>query len=220
MQRRASVMEIVGAWLHIWVPPRDVEVPPVPWRKLAIWTGVGAVVLAAALVVLVPRITESKSERAAKAAAQARAARIRNRDRVIHLQQPRHAVDAALKRSGDSGPAARAALLQSVEAAILADARARAAKGELRPVSGPTTCSPVPGTPVGRPLGTFDCFTVTRTIQSTSKNVAGAIGYPFRAVVDFANFSYTWCRTEQFPGEMLIPNPSTVVRLPPACRAT
>ena len=41
-QRRASVLEIVGVWLHVWTAPRDVEIPPVPWRKLAIWTGVGA----------------------------------------------------------------------------------------------------------------------------------------------------------------------------------
>src|SRR4051812_9326358 len=33
-ERRANVLEIVGAWLHLWVPPRDVEIPPVPWRKL------------------------------------------------------------------------------------------------------------------------------------------------------------------------------------------
>jgi hypothetical protein len=30
MPRRASIFEIVGAWLRIWTPPRDVEIPPVP----------------------------------------------------------------------------------------------------------------------------------------------------------------------------------------------
>jgi len=29
MPRRASIFEIVGAWLRLWTPPRDVEIPPV-----------------------------------------------------------------------------------------------------------------------------------------------------------------------------------------------
>ena len=73
-QRRASVLEIVGVWLHVWTAPRDVEVPPIPWRKLAIWARRGAVVLAIALAIMIPRIDDGKSERAASAAAeQARA---------------------------------------------------------------------------------------------------------------------------------------------------
>ena len=37
---RASRWEILGAWLRIWTPPRDVEVPPVPRRLLAAVAGV------------------------------------------------------------------------------------------------------------------------------------------------------------------------------------
>src|SRR3954453_11410120 len=95
--RRASVLEIVGAWLHVWTAPRDAVVPPVPWRKLALWTGVAVVVLGVALAVMIPRINEGKQERAAPSAAdQARAQKV-NRARIIKLQQPRTGSAADLK---------------------------------------------------------------------------------------------------------------------------
>jgi hypothetical protein len=27
-------LQVVGAWLGLWTPPRDAVVPPVPWRRL------------------------------------------------------------------------------------------------------------------------------------------------------------------------------------------
>src|SRR4051812_20957085 len=30
--------ETLGAWLHVWTPHRDAEVPPVPWRTITIGT--------------------------------------------------------------------------------------------------------------------------------------------------------------------------------------
>ena len=59
-QRRASILEILGAWLHLWTPPRDVAIPPVPWRKLALGFGVAASLLGIALAVMIPRIDEGK----------------------------------------------------------------------------------------------------------------------------------------------------------------
>jgi hypothetical protein len=222
MPRRASIFEIVGAWLRLWTPPRDVEIPPVPWKKLAVWTGVAIVAVGAALAVMVPRIDAGKNSRAAKDAAFAAHARAANRARIVAEQRPRHGSDAALKpASGASAAeqaAARTALVHRVEQAVFDDSRARARAGEIRQVEGPTKCSVTPGTKVGA-IGVFDCFTITRTIKSTSGNIAGTIGYPYRAVVDFGKYSYTWCKTEQFPGERLIPDPRTVVQLPPACRA-
>jgi hypothetical protein len=216
------VPEIVGAWLHLWVPPRDVEVPPVPWRKLALWGGIGAVILAAALVVMIPRIDSGKDKRNAAYRAQLHRAAVAHRLRVLHEQRPRHASDPALKPPAGADPAqvaaARTALVHKVEASILADAKARGRTGEMRKVSGPTICSPTPGTPTGQAVGSFDCFTITKAIARTSRSVAGTIGYPFRAVVDFKNYSYSWCKTEQIPGEQLIPDPRTVVQLPAACR--
>lgn len=222
MPRRASIFEIVGAWLRLWTPPRDVEIPPVPWKKIALWTGVAIVVVGAALAVMVPRIDSGKNTRAEKDAAAAARAQAANRARIVAEQRPRHGSDAALKpaagASASEQTAARTALVHRVEQAVLDDSRARARTGEIRKVSGPTTCTVTPGTKVGA-IGVYDCFTVTRAIKSTSGNVAGTIGYPYRAVVDFGKFAYTWCKTEQFPGERLIPDPRTVVQLPPACRA-
>jgi len=222
-QRRASALEILGVWLHVWTAPRDVEVPPIPWRKLAIWTGVGALVLGIALAIMIPRINEGKSERAASAAAEQARLRALNRERVIKLQQPRTGEFASLKPAKNAGPAAevaaRAQLVAGVETAITADAQKRAAAGEISKVQGPTTCSPTAGGPTSGPLGVFDCYTVVRKVPKVKTNVAGSIGYPFRAVVNYSTFTYTFCRTEQFPGEQLIPDPRTVVQLPAACRA-
>jgi hypothetical protein len=221
-QRRASVLEILGVWLHIWTAPRDVEVPPIPWRKVALLTGIGALVVGIALAVMIPRINDGKAERARADAAEAARLRAINRERVIKLQQPRTGGFVALKPEKNASPAeiasARAQLVTGVQAAITADARKRAATGEISKVQGPTTCTAAAGTPRSGPIGVFDCYTVVRKVPKVETNVAGSIGYPFRAVVNYSTFTYAFCRTEQFPGEQLIPDPRTVVQLPAACR--
>src|SRR3954451_25347487 len=137
-QRRASILEIVGVWLHIWTAPRDVEIPPVPWRKLALWTGVGALLLGVALAVMIPRINAGKAQRNAPAAAERAREQRLTRARVIKVQLPRTGRSAALKpaagASAGERSAARAKLVASVEAAITADARKRAAAGEISSV--------------------------------------------------------------------------------------
>jgi hypothetical protein len=222
-QRRASILEILGVWLHVWTAPRDVEIPAIPWRKLAVWTGIGAVLVGIALAVMIPRINEGKAERNAKAAAEQTRLRALNRERVIKLQQPRTGKFASLKPAAGAAAgeeaAARARLVTSVEAAITADAQKRAATGEISKIKGPTTCEPAAGGPKTGPIGVFDCYTVVREVPKVKTNVAGSIGYPFRAVLNYSTFSYAFCRTEQFPGEQLIPDPRTVVQLPAACRA-
>jgi hypothetical protein len=144
MPRRASIFEIVGAWLRIWTPPRDVEIPPVPWKKLAIGTAAALVVVGAALVVMVPRIDSGKQSRAAKDAAFEAHARAANRARIVAEQRPRHGSDEALKpaagASASEQAAARTALVHRVEKAVFDDSRARARAGEIRRVDGPTTC--------------------------------------------------------------------------------
>jgi hypothetical protein len=218
-QRRASIPEIVGAWLHVWTPPRDVAVPPVPWRKLAVGFGVGALVLGVALAVMIPRINEGKDQRAAEARAeQAKTAAV-NRARVIELQKPRSGSAAQLLppagASATEVSAAREQFLHRVESTITADAQARAARGEISKVRGPTTCEPA----AGARGGVFDCYTVVRIVPKVETNAAGSIGYPFRAVLDYEDFTYAFCRVEQFPGEMLVPDPRKVVQLPAACRS-
>jgi hypothetical protein len=222
-QRRASGLEILGVWLHIWTAPRDVEVPPIPWRKVAFLTGIGALLVGIALAVMIPRINDGKTERARAAAVEQARLRAANRERVIKLQQPRTGRFVALKPEKGASPAevasARAQFVTSVQSAITADARKRAAAGEISKVQGPTTCAPAAGSPEGGPTGVFDCYTVVRKVPKVKTNVAGSIGYPFRAVLDYTTFTYAFCRTEQFPGEQLIPDPRTVVELPAACRS-
>jgi hypothetical protein len=223
-QRRASALEILGVWLHVWTAPRDVEVPPIPWRKVALLTGVGALVVGVALAVMIPRINEGKAERARAAAAEQARQRAINRERVIKLQQPRTGGFASLKPEKNASPAeiasARAQFVAGVQTAITADAQKRAATGEISKIQGPTTCKPTTTEPQTGPIGVFDCYTVVRKVPKVKTNVAGSIGYPFRAVLNWTTFTYAFCRTEQFPGEQLIPDPRTVVQLPAACRAS
>jgi hypothetical protein len=106
-----------------------------------------------------------------------------------------------------------------VAAAVLADARARAAKGTIPyAVQGPSNCAAHAGTTLRGRFGVLDCFVVASEIHRTSRNSAGAAGYPFRAVVDFRRFTYTWCKVEGIPGEMMVPDPRLVVALPRACQ--
>jgi hypothetical protein len=180
-------------------------------------------VVGIALAVMIPRINEGKAERARADAAKEAQVRAANRERVIKLQQPRTGRFVALKPEKNASPAevasARARFLSSVQTAITADAQKRAAAGEISRVQGPTTCTRAAGTRASGPVGVFDCYTVVRKVPKVKTNVAGSIGYPFRAVLDYKAFTYAFCRTEQFPGEQLIPDPRTVVQLPSACRS-
>src|SRR4051812_12270161 len=167
-QRRANVWEIIGAWLHIWVPPRDAVVPPIPWRKLGIGFGIGAVIVGIALAIMIPRIDTSKDQFAARTAAEKRQAVAHNRARINREQAPHQGEASALLPPAGALAAERAAaedkLMAKVRADIFADAKARAAAGEMKPVTGPTTCERSPGTPTSGPIGVFNCFIVSRKI--------------------------------------------------------
>jgi hypothetical protein len=223
-RRRASLFEIVGAWLHIWVPPRDVEIPPVPWRKLAIGTAAGLVLLGIALAILVPRIDAGKDRRNAASNAAIARSRAENRRRIIAEQTPRHGADVALKPPAGASPAARQAaraqLVRHIAGDVLADAKARVANHTAPfPVSGPAACGAHQGTTLSGRFGLLDCFVVAAKIKKTARTARGEAGYPFRAVVDFRRFTYAWCKVEGIPGELVIPDPRLVVALPRACQS-
>src|SRR3954469_7078806 len=120
---RLSRWEILGAWLHVWTPPKGLEVPPVPWRKVAAWAALAVLVIGAAAALAVPRIDQSKekgaAERAREAAAAVNAERARLRaDQSIH----RLAIPAGVSAVG------------ALESAITADAKERVA---AKTISGP-----------------------------------------------------------------------------------
>jgi hypothetical protein len=226
-RQRASALESLGAWLRIWTPPRDVEVRPVPKRALLI-AGAALLVVAIAVVALVaPAIDEGKQRADAREQAADDARREAAARRAAESQRPTVVSLAALRPSAGSSAderlAARGALVAEVEERITADARARAAEGELRRPSGPTVCEPASGTPAAATdlavrRGVFDCDTTIRAIAATETNEGGSLTYPFRAVVDFASYRVAWCKTNPVPGEQIVPDPRSVVELPRACR--
>jgi hypothetical protein len=221
-QRRANVFEIVGAWLKLWVPPRDAYVPPVPWKKLAIGTGIGVVALGIALAIMIPRIDRNNAEFAKEIAATKAANAARNRERIKREQVAHPGQAVALRPPAGASPeqvdAARAALLERVQTEIVAYVRRRAANGDMKPLLEPPTCEHLRGTPASGPIGVYDCFGATTKIVQTERNAGGTLGYPFRAVLDYDKFSYNWCRIEKVPGEKLVLDPRNVTLLPAACR--
>ena len=232
-KRKASLPATVGAWLKVWTPPRDVEVPPPPApRTLAIAGLVLLIVVAGAAALIVPAIDSSKDRSAAAQAREDAQRREASRRATIREQRPR-TLDAAslLPAAGASGAqlvAAREALLRRAETAISDDARARAEAGELEGNPKGTQCEPYPkrsdraAWPERDPAaerGVYDCLVFVRAVPQTETNVGGQVGYPFRAVLDFERFSVTWCKTNPVPGERVVPDPRLVLELPKACRA-
>ena len=192
---RASRWEILGAWLRIWTPPRDVEIPPIPWRAVAL-LGVAVVAGVVTIVlVLVPAFDRSK-ERVA-ASDQRRAAAVR-RDETARLrfdQRPHSArapLVARLYRAGRRA-AAQAALERHAAASVLRDARARVVSGEFeRPVRS-VRCRPrgrlVP------PRIRLSCFAVTTQTRQAS------VGQPFIVGASLRDGRYAWCHLNPPPAE-------------------
>lgn len=218
---------MVGAWLKVWTPPRDVVVPPPPVRKLLMWGAAVLVVVAALTAFLAPRIDASKDKRSAAEARQLAAERAAKRAKAIHEQKPRFG-GSELRPASDAPAqtifAARERLLSVTRHAIAVDARERVAAGELEGASGPTTCEPYPKDTrperdVGATQGVYDCLVQLRAIKSSERNGGGLLGYPFRAVLDFRTYRYAFCKTNPIPGERLVPDPRTVIELPRACTA-
>lgn len=201
---RLGRLEILGAWLHVWTPHRDAEAPPVPWRSLAIGAVVLVVGLGTAAAIVVPRVQEGKragASLAARDAAKRKAAeqaRVRS-DQVAHRGE---------------GPRTRAALYGRAQAAVLADARARAGAGTIQGPIRDLTCAPAPGTTGDA----FDCTAVTDRIAATAQHSGGALGYPFRLKLDVRRGTFAWCKQNPVAGEQAVPDPRDVVALPRACR--
>ena len=175
---------MVGAWLHVWTPPKGLEVPPVPWRKLAMWGLVAAVVLSAAAAIAVPRIDERKREGAAERAREqaiadnAERARLRADQRIHRLVVPAGADPAA-----------------TLEAAVTADAEARVV---AKTITGPvlsTTCEQAGESAIQFPGSRiYKCFVKTATgLPGQGGDVLGT-GYPFVATFYAKERRLAWCK--------------------------
>ena len=217
---RLSRFETVGAWLHVWTPPRDAAVPPVPWRRIGIGAAIAAVVLGALAAWLIPRIDRAKHREAAAeqrqlAALSARERRVLARDQRLHTGRT-----SALPGTPVT---AQRTVVAALERAITADARARTAAGTLAGNVLTTTCAPftraavrVTPPPTATSAG-YECTAVTREIPRSARNIAGAIGYPFWARVNFPRGTFEWCKVNLRPGERGIGGEAAVVALPAGC---
>ena len=202
----------MGAWLGLWTPGRDVEVPAFPRAKGAAIGLALLLIVAAGYSLLAPGITEDKrirEQREQRAAEEQRAellARLRRDVRPVH-GRARSARPAPADAPAAEQLAARRALLAELAAAVEADASARAARGELHGPIRRAECVPYPlGTDpperdLARPSGRYACTAVTSDIERTERNVGGIVGHPFVASVDFTRFTWAFCKVAPPPGE-------------------
>lgn len=183
---RPARWEIVGAWLHVWTPPRGTAVPPVPWR----WLTAAAVGLAL-LGVLVVTVVAPAIDRAKRrtAAAEARTAAENRAAERVRLRHDQRATVVRLRRG---------AIAPQVEAAVDRSARARVHSGELRAPNQilRTTCKGPARAPAGRL--SYSCLAATTV--STGPRVL-TVGFPFVAVVSADRRSLAWCKENPFAGE-------------------
>jgi hypothetical protein len=214
---RIGRFETLGAWLHVWTPPRDAVVPAVPKRRLAIGAAAVALVLAALAAWLIPRIDSSKRATAQRERFSAAAFAARERERLTRDQRLHEARGSA--PSAASASDRRTRLVGELERSITLDARQRVAAGTLTGPIIATSCHPYTGAPAGssRPRGMYECTAVTGAIARGRGNVAGAVGYPFWARVDFSGNAYVWCKTNPRPGERGVGGEAVIVPLPAPC---
>ena len=179
-------------------------------RVAAVVAGILAVALAAGLAVALPAIDDGKRERAAsdeRASAQLRAQRIAELQAEMRLLRGRGTPARGLE--GAAALAARRTLAADLAAAVEADARARVAAGELDRSVDRAQCERYPRGPrgedpatnLGSRTGRYACLAVSADVPRTAFNEGSAIGYPYRALVDFESGRFTYCKVSGKPGE-------------------
>jgi hypothetical protein len=178
-------------------------------RKFAALAGVllvaGAV---AAVIVLTPRVQESRREHAAAERAARISASQRARARLIAEQRPRFGrldVDAA---------ADGAAVAALIERAITRDVRARATEGELEHRPRYTSCR-YRGREVRRLL--LACTAVTSELKATEDSPGVVVGYSYRAAVSTRTGRFAFCKASSRPLGTSSPRALRALRLPRVC---
>ncbi|WCB94170.1 hypothetical protein DSM104299_02899 [Baekduia alba] len=105
--------------------------------------------------------------------------------------------------------AARKALVGAVERRITADARARAAAGELDGPITHTECGPIlkarnaiPDDRVlAKDVGRYDCVAIKHAVIAQEGEKVADLGHAFVAALNFKTYTYTWCRNTPAQGE-------------------
>jgi hypothetical protein len=204
---KLSRLEVLGAWLGVWTPPRGAVVPPVPWPKVAAGAALLAVVAGLIAVLVVPAIDEAKDERSATEARALGERREARRARQRAEQEPR--------RGRFEAGGSRAAALTAVERDIGADARRR-----FTPKARPATCELMAGADPEAARVAYDCVSTFASVSGAGaqEGARGALGVPYRAVLDFARGRSVFCKVNPIPGEQVAPDPREIVQLPAPCR--
>jgi hypothetical protein len=213
--------------------PGLTEIPAFLYRKLSprgrrIAMVVGALLLIGLAVGLyfgIPAITETKQERAA---AERRAEAQREAQLVAQLKAEQRLVEGrgTPARGLEDGAAitARHTLAADLAAAVRTDADARVRSGEFTHSIKRVECERYPrgargedpATDLASPTGRYTCLAVTADAPKTELSNSSAIGYPYRALVDFPSGKYTFCKFSGRPGEGSLTR-KVAVRVPRAC---
>jgi hypothetical protein len=165
------------------------------------------VVVVVALAVAVPKIVDSKHDRAA---ADRRSAQEREVALVKQLKAEQRlregAGPPARGLEGAAAIAARRELAAGLATAVHGDAVARVRSGEFvlriecerypRGAHGED-----PATDVSSPTGRYSCLAITADAPKTATENSSSIGYPYRALVDFRKGRFTYCKVSGRPGE-------------------
>ena len=212
----ATRWEIIGYRLRIWTPPRDVEIPPVSWRKVWMWVAAITAAIAIVVIFVAPAIDSTKQRRAAEERRAEAASLQRARVRLIAEQRAHHGRSAAVARLYAAGEdvAAREALLADVSGGVGDDARARVAAGRLDGPIRSMRCSYRSGAPAGVRVQ-LDCLAVTSVIGDAAAP-QGYIGHPFVAAASLRDGRYAWCKENPPSGEGLAGR-GVAVALPAEC---
>src|SRR4051794_16780356 len=201
MSERASRWEIAGAWLHVWTPPRDVEVPDPPLRKILLIAAGILVALGIALAIAVPKIDKAKDDAARREAR--REATFQRIERARLIRDQRMVTGRApLPKTVAGTPAATVPLTNAIALAVVAEARRRHAAGDLDSAitEDRARCRRRTSTTATRLR--LECIAVTQSVESgDERGRVGSIGYPFLAAGSLRTGRYNFCKTNPRPGE-------------------
>jgi hypothetical protein len=200
--------------------PGFAELPRWVWRRIGPRVRIGVVVAlvlaVGGTVALVPAIDESRRQRAA---AERRDREERHERSVRELQAEQRPRFGRAAAPAGSAPrirlAARAAAIDELSASIVADARRRVQRGDLDGTIRRAECEPFPRSvgavdparQLSRRRGRYACIAVTSEFEG------GAIGHPYRAMIDFESGRYAFCKISGRPD----PTPDPEVTTPRAC---
>jgi hypothetical protein len=179
----------------------------------------------AVVVLVVPHNRSQAADRDAQEAQRAAASKAELRARWQREAQPTFGRGpAAPDPHTEAALGPRRALVAGLEAAVTADAAARARRGELDGRYRSTGCftfpkgvdDPPPADDLGSSVAIVECIAAAADVAPSATTSGSLIGQPYRARVDFRRGRYAFCKIVQQPGELAIQR-RPVIDVPRAC---